>query len=65
MLKNLLQEAQEGLTHISEYMRLKETEYMIMGHTRRTNKVEMHETFRLNGPEIKRVKKTFDIHKEK
>ena len=31
---------------------------MIIGHPRRTNKVEIHETLRLNGSDIKRVKKT-------
>ena len=34
------------------------TEYMIIGHPRRTNKVEIRETLRLNGSYIKRVKKT-------
>ena len=31
---------------------------MIIGHPRRTNKVEIHERMRLNGSDIKRVKKT-------
>ena len=31
---------------------------MIIGHPRRTNKIEIHETLRLNGSDIKRVKKT-------
>ena len=29
---------------------------MIIGHPRRNNKVEIHETLRLNGSDIKRVK---------
>ena len=31
---------------------------MIIGHPHRTSKVEIHETLRLNGSDIKRVKKT-------
>ena len=64
-VEELVHKAQEELTHISEYMRLnklsanpQKTEYMIIGHPRRTNKVEIHETPRLNGSDIKRVKKT-------
>ena len=34
------------------------TEYMIIGHPRRTNKVEIYETLRLNNSDIRRVKKT-------
>ena len=61
----LVHKAQEELTHISEYMRLnklsanpQKTEYMIIGHPRRANKVEVHETLKLNGSDIKQVKKT-------
>ena len=64
-VEELVHKAQEELTQISEYMRLnklsanpQKTEYMIIGHPRRTNKVEIHETLRLNGADIKRVKKT-------
>ena len=34
------------------------TEYMIIGHPRRTNKVDIHETLRINDSDTKRVKKT-------
>ena len=63
-VEELVHETQEALTHFSEYMRLnkssanpQKTEYMIIEHTRRTNKVEMYEALRLNGSDIKRVKK--------
>ena len=63
-VEELVHKAQEELNHISEYMKLnklsanrQKTEYMIIGHPRRTNKVEIHETLRLNGSDIKRVKK--------
>ncbi len=64
-VEELVQKAQEELTNISDYMRVKKlsanpqkTEYMIIGHPRRTNKVDIHETLRINGSDIKRVKKT-------
>ena len=64
-IEELVHKAQEELTHISEYMRLnklsanpQKKEYMIIGHPRRTNKVEIHETLKLNGSDIKQVKKT-------
>ena len=64
-VEELVRKAQEESTHISEYMMSnklsvnpQKTEYMIIGHRRRTNKVEIHETLRLNGSNIKRVKKT-------
>ena len=64
-IEELVQKAQEELINISEWMRLnklsanpKKTEYMIIGHPRRINKVEVNETLRLNDSEIKRVKKT-------
>ena len=63
-VEELVYKAQEELTHISEYMRLnklrahaQKAEHMIIGHPRRTNKVEINETFRLNDSDIKRVKK--------
>ena len=64
-VEELFHKAQEKLTHISECMKLnklsanpQKTEYMIIGHPRRTNKVEIHdETLRLNSSDIKRVKK--------
>ena len=34
------------------------TEYMFMGHPNRTNKIAEREKLKLNGSEIKRVKKT-------
>ena len=37
---------------------LKKESMMIIGHPRRTNEVEIHETLRLNGSEIQRVNKT-------
>ena len=61
----LVHKAQEELTHVSEYMRLnklsanpQETEKMIIGHPRRANKVEVQETLKLNGSDIKQVQKT-------
>ena len=63
-VEELVHEAHKKLTNISEYMRLnklnanpQKTEYMIIGHPRRTDKVEIRETLRLNGSYIKRVKK--------
>ena len=64
-IDELVHKAQEELTHISKYMRLnklsanpQKTEYMIIGHPRRAKKVEVHETLKLNGSDIKQVKKT-------
>ena len=55
-VEELVHKAQEELAQISEYMRLNElsanpqkTEYMIIGHPRRANKVEINEALRLNG----------------
>lgn len=56
---------QEELTHISEWMRInklsanpqKKTEYMVIRHPSKTNKEEIHDSLRLNGSDIKRVKK--------
>ena len=62
---DLLTNAHKELRNISEWMRLnklsanpKKTEYMIIGHPRRTNKVEVSEPLNLNDSEIKRVTKT-------
>ena len=62
---DLLTNADKELRNISEWMRinklsanLKKTEYMIIGHPRRTNKVEISEPLNLNDSEIKRVAKT-------
>ena len=59
-VEELVHKAQEEFTHISEYMRLnklsanpQKTEYVIIGHPRRTNKVEIHETLRLNGSDMR------------
>ena len=64
-VEELVHKTQEEFTHISEYMRLnklsdnpQKTEYMIIEHPRRANKVEVHETLKLNGSDIKQVKKT-------
>ncbi len=64
-VEELVHKAQEELTHISEWMRInklsanpQKTEYMVIGHPRKTNKVEIQDTLRLNGSDIKRVKKT-------
>ena len=62
---DLLTNAHKELRNISEWMRInklsanpKKTEYMIIGHPRRTNKVEISEPLNLNDSEIKRVAKT-------
>ena len=51
--------------NISKWMRInklsinpQKTEYMIIGHPRRTNKILSHEPLMLNGAEIKHVKET-------
>ena len=62
---DLLTNAHKELRNISEWMRInklsanpKKIEYMIIGHPRRTNKVEISEPVNLNDSEIKRVAKT-------
>ena len=62
-VEELVRKAKEDLIQISEYMRLnklsanpQKTRHMIIEHPRRPNKVEIHETLRLNGSDIKRVK---------
>ena len=61
----LLTNANKELRNISEWMRVSKlsenpdkTEYMIIGHPRRTNKVEISQQLHLNDSEIKRVTKT-------
>ena len=63
-VEELVHKVQEEMTHISEYMRLhtssansQQIEYMITGHPRRITTFDIHETFILNGSDIKRVKK--------
>ena len=62
---DLLTNAHKELRNISEWMQInklsanpKKTEYMIIGHPRRTNKVEISEPLNLNDSEIKQVAKT-------
>ena len=61
----LLTNPNKELRNISEWMRVNKlssnpdkTEYMIIGHPRRTNKVEISQLLHLNDSEIKRVTKT-------
>ena len=53
------------LSNISTWMRInelsanpQETEYMIIGNPRKINKIEVHESLRLNDSDIKRVMNT-------
>ena len=62
---DLITNAHRELRNISEWMRVnklsanpKKTEYMIIGHPRRINDVEVSEPLNLNDSEIKRVAKT-------
>ena len=64
-LENLLENAQRELLNISERMRInkltanpKKTEYMLIGHPRKVNKLDVSEPLILNNSEIKRAKKT-------
>ena len=64
-LENLLENAQRELLNISEWMRInkltanpKKTEYMLIGHPRKVNKLDVSEPLILNNSEIKRAKKT-------
>ena len=61
----LISKAQDELDNISEWMRLnklsanpQKTESMSIGHPNRTNKIAEQEELKLNGSEIKRVRKT-------
>ena len=62
---DLITNAHRELRNISEWMRVnklsanpKKTEYVILGHTRRINDVEVSEPLNLNDSEMKRVAKT-------
>ena len=64
-IENLLENAQRELQSISEWMRInkmtpnpKKTEYMLIGHPRKVNKMDVSEPLILNNSEIKRVKQT-------
>ena len=64
-VENLTQNAQMELSSISTWMRInklsanpKKTEYTIIGHPRKINKIEVHEPLRLNDSDIKRVTNT-------
>ena len=64
-VKNLIQKAQMELSNISTWMRInklsanpQKTEYMIIGHPRKTKKIEVHEESKLNDYDIKRVTNT-------
>ena len=59
-LAELFESAREEMMNISEWMRInklsinpQKTEYMIIWHPRRTNKILSHELLMLNGAEIK------------
>ena len=61
----LFENAQRELLSISEWMRInkltanpKKTEYMLIGHPRKVNKMDVCEPLILNNSEIKRAKKT-------
>ena len=58
-LENLLENAQRELLNISEWMRInkltanpKKTEYMLIGHPRKVNKLDVSEALILNNSEI-------------
>ena len=64
-VENLIQKAQMELSNISTWMRInklsanpKKTEYMIIGHPSKINKIEVHEPLRLNDSDIKRMTNT-------
>ena len=64
-MEELFESAWQEMMNISEWMRInkqsinpQKTEYMIIGHPRRTNKISFHEQLMLNGAEIKHVKET-------
>ena len=63
--EDLFEKGQRELLDIAEWMRInklsinpQKTEYMIIGHPRRTNETTSHEILTLHGSEIKHVKKT-------
>ena len=64
-LENLIENAHRELLNISEWMRIdklianpKKTEYMLIGHRRKINKLDVSEPLMLKYSEIKRAKKT-------
>ena len=64
-IEELLEKAQEEMRNISEWMKInklsigpQKTEYMIIGHPRRINKISSHRPHILNGSEINQVKET-------
>ena len=64
-MEELFESAREEMMNVSEWMRInklsintQKTEYMIIVHPRRTDKMLSHESLTLNGSEIKRVKET-------
>ena len=64
-INGLAQTMKEELQNSSEWMRInklsanpKKTEFMFIGHPRRINKIETLDPLKLNGTEIKRVRKT-------
>ena len=64
-LENLLENAQRELLNISEWMRInklsanpKKTEYILIGHARKVNKLDVSEPLMLNKSEVKRAKNT-------
>ena len=64
-VENLIQKAQMELSNVSTRTRInklnanpKKTEYLIIGHPRKINKIEVHEPLKLNDSDIKRVTNT-------
>ena len=64
-LENLLENAQRELLNISEWMRInkltanpKKTEYILIGHSCKVNKLDVSEPLMLSNSEIKHAKKT-------
>ena len=64
-VEKLLCEAQQELLNLSEWMRINKlspnpakTEYMIIGHSHKLNKLDISNPLTINGTEIKRVTKT-------
>ena len=64
-IQNLVTDAQEELLNISEWMRVNKlspnpskTEYLFIGHPRKTKAVNIPNGLKLNESEIKRVSKT-------
>ena len=67
-VEKLLCEAQQELLNLSEWMRINKlspnpakTEYMIIGHSRKLNKLDISNLLTINGKDIKRVTETKSI----